>query len=156
MHVSSASWKNAMWCKANEHNFSDQPRPKNENHLYWTDHAFVSFYLISLHPHNLCGLIHWWSKSNRKGLQTNDTSIWIVIYVFMGAICFQFSPCTICVNTEISQAVMATAFNSVQCSHSSSISCTIMLDVKIVQHVLPYFIKTVAMHKKLAIMYSSI
>ena len=88
-----------------------------------------SFSFISLHLHNLCEHIHWWNTHSRKGLQANDISIWIVINVFMGATSLQFPPCTICVNTQIPQAVMATAFESVQCSHTFSISCTIMLAV---------------------------
>ena len=91
-HVSPASWMNTMWCTAREHRLRDQPRSKNENDLYWMDHAFVSFSLclMFLHLHNLYGLIHCWHTPNGKGLQTNDTSIWIVANVFLVAIFFNF------------------------------------------------------------------
>ena len=155
--VSFAFPKNARWCTAKEHNFCDQPRSKNENNLYWTERAFILFTLCFFpFIFMIFELIHWWIKPNRKRLQANDTFIWIVINVFMGAMSYWFLPCTICVNTQISKAVMSTAFESVHCSHTFYISCTIMLPVKILQHSFPYFIKTVGIHNKLAIRYSSI
>ena len=95
-HESSTSWINAMWCTAKVHKLSDQSWSKNENNWCWTDHAFVSFSLCftSLHLHNLCGLIHWWHTPNRKGLQTNDTSIWIVIMSFCWQYFFNFHHAT--------------------------------------------------------------
>ena len=113
------------------------------------------FSFISFHLHNLCRLIHWWSRPNRKWLQKYDTSIWIVINVHMGARSLWFPQCAICVNTQIPQAVMATAFESVQWLFFS-IFCTIMHALKIVQHILPYLIETIGMHSKLGIRYSSI
>ena len=123
---------------------------KKENNLHWTDYAFVSFffYFISLHLHDLCGLIKFWHTPNRQGLQISDTPIRIVTNVFSVALHFQLPPCTICVNTQISKAVMATAFEPVQCIVSTIVPCT-----RIHNHAFLNFIKTLDMHSKLAICY---
>ena len=75
-NVSSASWMNAMWCKAKGRKLSDHLRSKKENNLFWINQAFVSFsfYFNFLDLHHLCWLIHCWHTPNRKGLQTNQTS----------------------------------------------------------------------------------
>ena len=105
---------------------------------FWTHHAIIS-------------LLYWWHTPSRKGLQTNETSIWIVTKVFSMVMPFQLPPCTICVNTQVSKAVMATAFESVQ-----SIATTILPAARIKNHAFLYFIETLGMHCKLAIMYSPI
>ena len=90
-------------------------------------------------------------QTTEKDFQTNDKHILIVTNVFLVEICFELPPCTICVNTQISKAVMATAFESVQ-----SIAATIMHAPNIMNHAFLYFILTVGMHCKLAIRYSRI
>ena len=51
---------------------------------------------------------------------------------------FQFTTCTICVNTHISKALMATAFESLK-----GIANTIVQAAKIINHAFSYFIETV-------------
>ena len=104
----------------------------------WINHAIIT-------------LSCWQHTPNREALQTNDTSIWIVTNIFLLAKLFQLPPSTICVNPEISKAVVALAFESAQ-----SISTTIMPAPKIMNHAVLYFIETVGMHCKLAIRYWSI
>ena len=65
-------------------------------------------------------------------------SIWIVTKFFFLAILFQFPPCTICLNTQISNTVMTTAFESLQ-----SIVDTIVTSAKIMNHAFLYFMETV-------------
>ena len=98
--------------------------------------------------HAVITLLHWWLTPNRKWF---DTSIWIVTNVFLVAIFFQLPLCTICVNMQISKAVMETAFESVQ-----SITTTNMPAANIMNHAFSYFIETIDMHCKLAIRYSPI
>ena len=90
-------------------------------------------------------------QTTEKDFQTNDTHIWIATNLFLVAIVLQLPPCTICLNTWISKAVMATAFESVQ-----SIATTIMPAANIINFSFSYFIETVDMCCKLAIRYSPI
>ena len=111
---------------------------RKQNITNQTHHAIITF-------------LYRWNTPNRKWLQTNEASIWILTNIFLVAILFQLSPRTICVNTEISLAVMASVFESV-----ISIATTIMLAAKIMNHAFLYFIETVGMHYKLAFRYSFI
>ena len=61
---------------------------------------------------------------------------------------FNFSPCTICVNMEIFEAMMASAFEL--------IAATIVPVLNIMNHVSLYFIQTLGMHSQLAITYRTI
>ena len=79
-------------------------------HNEQTMHLFFHALFHSLDLHDLCGLIHCWNTPNRNGLQTNDTTIWIVTNVFLVTILFKLPPSTICVNTLVSKVVMATTF----------------------------------------------
>ena len=90
-------------------------------------------------------------QTAEKDFQTNNKHIWIVTNVSLVAICFQLPQYTICVNTQIAKALMATAFESVQ-----SNSTNIMPAPNIMNHAFLYFIKTVGMHCKLAIRYHPI
>ena len=40
--------------------------------------------------HAIITLLYWWHTHNGKGVQTNDTSIWIVINIFSVVILFNF------------------------------------------------------------------
>ena len=91
------------------------------------------------------------THSTEKKLQTNDAFILIVTKIFSLAILFQLPSCTLCVNTQISKTVMATAFESVQ-----SIPTTIVTDPKIMYLAFSWFIETIGMECKLAIKYSHI
>ena len=113
--------------------------------------CFFVLCFITLNLHDLCGLIYWWHTPNRKGLQTNDTPIWIFTNVFLVAILFQLPQCIICVKTQISKAEMASAFVPVK-----SIATTIVPATRIRNHAFLYFMETVGMHSKLAIRYSPI
>ena len=87
-------------------------------------------------------------QTTEKDFQTNDAHILIVTNVSLVAICCQLPPYIICVNTQITKAVMATAFESVQLN-----ATTIMHAPNIMNHAFLYFIKTVGMHCKLALRY---
>ena len=72
-------------------------------------------------------------------------------HCLFGGNAFSISTITICVNTEISKAVMAKNFESVQ-----SIASTIVLAPVILNHAFSYFIEAASMHCNLAIRHSPI
>ena len=69
-HVSSTSWKYAIWCKAKK-------SIKNDNSLYWRYNAFISlcFCLVSIHIHDHCGHIHCWQTQHKKTLYKSYTHL---------------------------------------------------------------------------------
>ena len=104
--------------------------------------------LTNLMHTTIITLLYQWHTHNRKGLQTQDTFIWIDANLFLMTKLFQLLPCTICVNTQTSKAMMATAFESVQ-----SIVTTILPAPKFMNHSFSSLIKTVDMHWMGAIRY---
>ena len=99
---------------------------------------------------------HWTSlliqTPNRKGLGTNDTSLLIITNVFMTARLFQLLPCTIYLNTQISEAAMTTAFESIHWGHIWSFLHTIESAAKTMNHVFPHFGNQI--YSRLTLLYS--
>ena len=115
-------------------------------------HSFYSLFVLFPLIYKMFGnLFTAYMQTTKDDFQTNDIHIWIVTNVSWVAIHFQLPPCTICVNTQISKAVMATVFESVQL-----IAPNIIPAANIINHAFLYFIVTVGMHCKLAIRYSPI
>ena len=94
--------------------------------------------------HATITLIYWLQTLNNKGLLTNDTPIWRVTNIILVAILFQLTPCTLCVNTQMSKAVIAKALEPVQL-----IATTILPATRIKNEAFLDFIDTVGMHSKL-------
>ena len=76
---------------------------------------------------------------------------WIVTSIHSVAILFQLPPCTICVNTQISKAVMATAFEYIQL-----IATNVMPATNIINPEISYFVETVGIYCKLVMRCSPI
>ena len=141
-----------MRCTATKHKLRDQVTSENEeNSNKKTMHLIISSSFLSPFIFTICVAFFTADTSSRKGLQTNDASIWIVNDVFSVGIFFHFPPCTICVNTEIFKATMATVFE-----HFKLIAVTIVPDLNIMNHASLYFIETLGMHSQLAITYPAI
>ena len=134
--VPSSSWKKAMGFNAGTNKLSDQPR--SIIHTEQTMHSFLSpspslflIFCLVICVDLFTGKTHTTEKNSRQTINPSwhlNMSLWVQF--------FQFPPWILYLNTQISQTVMATAFESVQCSHTSSISCIINLSAKIVHHIL--------------------
>ena len=81
----------------------------------WTCHAIITFFLVTHIK---------WKRTLNKWYTPLDSYQFFLVTIF-----FKLSPCTICVNTQISKAVLATAFESDQ-----SIASTILPATRIKNH----------------------